>query len=49
MKKSQVLANTIKSQIEQNIWLSGEKIPSIRAACQRYKLSICSGTVNLAT
>lgn len=40
MKKSQVLANTIKSQIEQNIWLSGEKIPSIRAACQRYKLSI---------
>ncbi|ELJ8568597.1 PLP-dependent aminotransferase family protein [Vibrio cholerae] len=40
MKKSQVLANTIKSQIEQNIWLSGEKIPSIRSTCKRYKLSI---------
>ncbi|MVD33112.1 PLP-dependent aminotransferase family protein, partial [Vibrio cholerae] len=40
MKKSQILANTIKSQIEQNIWLSGEKIPSIRSTCKRYKLSI---------
>ena len=40
MKKSQILANTIKNQIEQNIWLSGEKIPSIRDACKRYKLSI---------
>ncbi|WP_198430402.1 GntR family transcriptional regulator, partial [Vibrio tasmaniensis] len=39
MKKSQILANTIKNQIEQNIWLSGEKIPSIRDACKRYKLS----------
>ncbi|MGL6026973.1 MAG: PLP-dependent aminotransferase family protein [Vibrio sp.] len=40
MKKSQILADTIKHQIEQNIWLSGEKIPSIRTSCKRYQLSI---------
>ena len=40
MKKSQVLAEKLKNQIEHNIWLSGEKLPSIRNACKRYKLSI---------
>lgn len=40
MKKPQKLANEIKHQIEQHIWLSGEKIPSIREACKNYKLSI---------
>jgi len=40
MKKSQVLAEKLKNQIEHNIWLSGEKLPSIRNSCKRYNLSI---------
>ncbi|CCO48982.1 putative Transcriptional regulator, GntR family protein [Vibrio nigripulchritudo SOn1] len=40
MKKPQKLANDLKKQIEHKIWLSGEKLPSIRATCKRYKLSI---------